>query len=126
MPDDDFDLSDFRFADGSPSVVPKTAQPNRRSRGTGPVKPFIVATPLGWESKAARLPGKVLHVARALRYLSGLAKTTSGIKMQSRVLSLFGVSHQSYNRGLKQLETAGLVTVERRQGQRPTVSILDE
>jgi len=126
MVDEDFDLGDFRIVDGSPSAAPKTARFNRRQPRRGPVRPFIVATPLEWETKAARLPGKALHVARALRYLSGLAKTNDGIKMQSRVLSLFGLSHQSYNRCLKRMETAGLVRVQRSPGQTPVVSILEE
>jgi len=126
MVNEDFDLGDFRIVDGSPCAAPKTARFNRRQLRRGPVRPFIVATPLEWETKAARLPGKALHVARALWYLSGLRKTTDGIKMQARVLSVFGVSHQSYNRCLKRMETAGLVRVERSPGQTSVVSILDE
>jgi hypothetical protein len=125
MVDEDFDLGDFRIVDGSPSAAPKTARSNRRPTRRGPIRPFIVTAPLDWEAEAARLPGKTLHVARALWYLSGLSKTRDGIKMQARVLSQFGVSHQSYNRCLKRLESAGLVRVERHAGQTPIVSILD-
>ncbi|MGO9122861.1 MAG: hypothetical protein ACLQPD_35230 [Desulfomonilaceae bacterium] len=46
--------------------------------------------------------------------------------MQAKVLALFGVSHKAYNRCLRLLETAGLVTVERFPGQTPVVSILDK
>ncbi len=125
MTDEDFDLADFRIVDTRPNSLPKGSRRYKRPR-RGPNRPFVVATPLEWESKAARLPGKTLHVARALWYISGLSKNKDGIKMQSRVLSLFGVSHQSYNRCLKLLETSGLVTVERHAGRTPIVSIVDE
>jgi len=124
--DEDFDLGDFRIADSGPKSLPKAAGSYKRTRRREPIRPFIVATPLEWESKAARMPSKALHVARALWYLSGLSKNKDRIKMQSRVLSIFGISHQSYNRCLKLLETAGLVIVERFPGQTPVVSILDE
>ena len=126
MADEDFDLDDFRIVDTRPKGLPKASRRYKRRRRGEPVRPFVVATPLEWESKAARLPGKTLHVARALWYLSGLSKNKDGIKMQSRVLSLFGVSHQSYNRCLRLLETSGLVTVERHAGRTPVVSIVDE
>jgi hypothetical protein len=124
---DDFDIAEFRIGNSRPPrthKAPKFQKSRRPDRG--PVKPFIKATPLEWEAAAARLPGKALHVARALRYISGLQKANNGIKMQSKVLSLFGVSHKAYNRCLKLLETAGLVIVERFPGQTPVVSILDE
>jgi hypothetical protein len=126
MADEDFNLSDFKIVESRQKDPPKAARLNKRTQGRGPIRGFFVASPLAWESEAARLPGKTLHVARALRYLCGLTKTTSGIRMQSRVLTLFGTSHQSYNRCLKRLESAGLVSVERRPGQTPIVSILDE
>jgi|WetSurMetagenome_2_1015567.scaffolds.fasta_scaffold682328_1 hypothetical protein len=124
---DDFDIAEFGIGNSrSPRIhkarrFQKTKRPDR-----APVKPFIKATPLEWEAAAARLPGKALHVARALRYISGLQKKNTGIKMQSKVLSLFGVSHKAYNRCLKLLESAGLVTVERLPGQTPIVSVLEE
>ncbi len=124
---DDFDIAEFQIGNRrSPRIhkaprFQKTKRPDR-----APFKPFIKATPLEWEAAAARLPGKSLHVARALWYISGLSKTSTGIKMQSKVLGLLGVSHKAYNRCLRLLQTAGLVRVQRSPGQTPVISILEE
>ena len=123
---DEFDIAEFCIGNSTSPRIHKSPRFQKTKRiDRASVRPFIVATPLEWETAAARLPGKALHVARALRYISGLTKTNNGIKMQSKVLALFGVSHKAYNRCLRLLETAGLVTVERFPGQTPVVSILD-
>lgn len=77
-----------------------------------------------WLIKAANLSGKILHVAIALFFISGLTKTNK-IKMQSARLKELGISRHAYSRALKELEDAHLVEVERKPGQTPTVTILD-
>lgn len=87
-------------------------------------RPFIRTTPLDWITSAARLPGKCLHVAQALWYISGLRKTRT-VKISSKILGLFGVSRHAYSRCLSAMERAGLVKVERRLGKTPLVTILE-
>ena len=80
--------------------------------------------PWRWLTKVANLSGKTLHVGIALKLLVGLKKTNV-VKMQSARLVELGVSRQCYSRALKELEDARLITVDRKPGQTPWVTILD-
>ncbi len=77
-----------------------------------------------WVCAASKLPGKTLNVAMGLLFIKGLTKSDK-VKMQGRLLHELSVSHQTYNKALRHLEEAGLVLVERRPGQTPTVTILN-
>jgi len=84
--------------------------------------PTSVRIPIGWLSAAARLPGKSLHTGVALWCEAGSA-TSSTIPL-SNVYSLdFGVDRNAKYRALAWLERAGLVTVERKLGRSPVVTI---
>jgi hypothetical protein len=86
-------------------------------------QPTSVQIPIGWLSAAARLPGKSLHTGVALWCEAGSA-TSSTIPL-SNVYSLeFGVDRNAKYRALAWLERAGLVTVERKIGRAPVVTIL--
>ena len=78
---------------------------------------------LKWISSAARLPGKALHVALALKFLEGLTRSRK-ISLSNRILVLFGVDRFAKARGLKELEKADLISVARKQGCSPVVTIL--
>jgi hypothetical protein len=91
--------------------VPKTALFLR-----GPV-------PLVWLGQAAALPGKTLHVAIALWWRHGMAKGQP-FKLTQKALEIFDVERDAASRGLARLEHAGLIQVERRPGQRPTIAIV--
>lgn len=81
--------------------------------------------PLPWISQASKLPGKALHVGLSLWYMSGLQKSNK-IKLTSKVYTdKFGVSRQAMYRALPQLEQAGLIAVERRQGKAFKVTVLE-
>jgi hypothetical protein len=80
--------------------------------------------PLEWIGKAACLPGRVLHVGLALWHVSALKKQNV-VKMQRKILELFGVSREVYKKGLDQLAAIGLVSVEPKPGATPIVTILD-
>jgi hypothetical protein len=80
--------------------------------------------PLAWLQRAARLPGKALHVALVLRYLSGLSKGLT-VKLPRCVLLEFGVGRSSADRGLRDLQRAGLVTVARHRGRHPVVTVVE-
>ena len=118
-----FDLEQFR-AHGNRAVPPTAPklkrQPLRRDGGRflrGPI-------PLSWLAPAAVLPGKALHVAIALWFLSGL-KRSSTVKLTGSLRSQFGILPDAGRRGLAALERAGLVFVERPPGCCPRVTILD-
>jgi len=81
--------------------------------------------PLNWLATAAGLSGKSLAVAVALRYRAGLEKSLDGLVASPQLLRRFGVSRYAGYRGLESLERAGLVSVERRTGRCPRVTIKD-
>jgi hypothetical protein len=88
-------------------------------------KPFLRGPiPLEWLSVAASLPGKTLNVAVALWWRHGMSKGTP-FKLTKTALTTLNVERDAERMGLARLEQAGLIQVERKAGQRPTISILD-
>ena len=81
--------------------------------------------PLAWLSEAAKLPGKTLNVALALLWRHGMARGKP-FKLTRMALKTLNVERDAASAGLARLEQAGLIQVERKPGQRPTVSILNE
>ncbi len=75
-----------------------------------------------WLSLAAKLPGKAFHLAVAIQWLAGMSSNQK-LKITAKALELLGVSKDAYRDGLRRLEEAELVSVERRVGQFPWVSI---
>lgn len=84
----------------------------------------IDAPAVVWLSTAARLPGKSLNVAVALWVLSVLQKSRV-IALSNVVSARFGLDRNSKYRGLAWLEQAGLVTIRRKLGRAPVVTLLD-
>jgi len=79
--------------------------------------------PLEWLGEAARLPGKTLNVAIALWWLHGMTKGKP-FKLTRKALDILNVKRDAAGAGLTRLEKAGLIQVDRKPGQRPTVTIL--
>jgi hypothetical protein len=75
-----------------------------------------------WLSRAARLPGKSLHVALAIWFAAGLTDNRE-VKLTGRLLAKFAVLPDAGRRGLRQLEQDGLVRVQRHRGRCPLVVI---
>jgi len=71
---------------------------------------------------AAGLPGRALHVALAALHEVKMSSSDSA-KLTAAALARFGVRGKTGSRGLAKLESAGLVTVERRRGRAPRVTI---
>lgn len=78
--------------------------------------------PMDWLDRAAGLPGKALNVAIALWWLYGMKKG-GAIKLTRQALKYLHVKRDAASDGLGRLERAGLIRVERRPGQRPTIEI---
>lgn len=86
--------------------------------------PFIKGPiPVGWISQAAALPGKALHLALAIQWLSGMNKGAP-VKVSKKALAHFCISTDAYRDGLKRLEAMGLIAVTRLPGQSPFVRVL--
>ena len=77
---------------------------------------------MDWISEAAKLPGKALHLAVAIQWLAGMGSPTK-LKITAKALELLSVSKDAYRDGLRRLEEAELISVERRVGQFPWVRI---
>ncbi|MEI6470901.1 MAG: hypothetical protein WCO72_15705 [Betaproteobacteria bacterium] len=83
--------------------------------------------PIDWLSRAAELPGKTLNVALAIWWLKGMTQSES-FKLTRKSLSLLCIKRDAASISLKRLEGAGLIKIQRRLGQRPTIfiNLLDE
>lgn len=80
--------------------------------------------PWAWLERAARLPGKALHVAIVLWLLAGLKRART-VALASKYLVKCEVGRHSAYRALLALERAGLVAVVRGRGRQPLVTLLD-
>jgi DNA-binding transcriptional ArsR family regulator len=80
--------------------------------------------PWVWLSAAARLPGRALHVAIELRLWAGIKKTRH-FALTISALTDLGVSRSAAYRGLVALEREGLVTIDRRRGRKPRVTVVE-
>jgi hypothetical protein len=77
---------------------------------------------LRWVCAAARLPGKPLAVAMAVMFKVGVERCDT-VAVSRKLLERFGVGRQAGYRGLKALEQAKLVEVERHRGRCPRVTV---
>jgi hypothetical protein len=78
--------------------------------------------PIDWLSSAARLPGKSLHVGIAL-WVMGTLRKSSIVPLTNITGRHFGLDRNAKYRGLSCLEQAGLVSVQRKLGRAPMVTI---
>jgi DNA-binding transcriptional ArsR family regulator len=77
---------------------------------------------LEWISRAANLPGKALTVGMMLWFLAGV-NPSKRFKPEKWLREGFGVGRTAFDNGLNALESAGLISVERRIGKTPLISI---
>lgn len=80
--------------------------------------------PLDWLTAAARLPGKSLQVAVAVWFLAGLHRSRV-VPLSNKISNRFGLDRNSKYRALAWLEERRLITVERKIGRAPIVTILE-
>jgi hypothetical protein len=79
--------------------------------------------PWPWIETAAKLPGKALAVGLALWRLAGAVKSNA-IRLSNAEVEALGIDRNAKSRAIRDLERAGLITVERRPGCAPRVTIL--
>ena len=131
-----FDVEELRLAGQKltlPKVVrsavsnkPATPSPDkkgapRHKKGVHFLKGPVL---LNWLARAACCRGKALHVAIILCYRAGLLKSDT-IKVPGWTAKKFGLDRHAKTRALKALEQAGLVSITRRQGCSPQVTLLE-
>ena len=115
------DLDRLRIPDvGWQYSAPLAQRKRSKRRGEflkGPV-------PIAWVERACALGGKAAALAWALRFKAGMSSNRP-IPATPRLLERFGMSSRSAYRALASLESAGLITVQRRRGASPLVTVLD-
>lgn len=85
--------------------------------------PFLKGPiPLPWLVVAGGLPGKALLVAVGIWYLAGLGKRMT-VKTTGRLWRELRLTRQAGYRGIKALEKAGLIAVERLPGRATVVTL---
>jgi hypothetical protein len=92
-----------------------------RARSTG--QHFLRGPiPWWWIARAAVLPGRAFVVGLAVWFWVGMTKAST-VRMSCRGFPVPGISRFAIYRGLLALERAQLVTVQRRRGHAPLVTI---
>lgn len=90
------------------------------------IKPYIGKVPLDWITRAAKLPGKTLHVALLILHTKGLSrKKGETFKVQTKLYEDFGITRQVYYRALKALEKNGLIHTEKRNGSLTKITVIE-
>jgi len=79
--------------------------------------------PLDWISTANALPGKAGAVGLALWFLVGLTASRT-VKLTGEILRIASCERKALYAALATLEAARLISVERRRGARPIVTII--
>lgn len=119
----DFNLEDLALPSGQKPKREETRPPPRHGKGEKFLKGPV---PWNWLAEASRSSGqgKGLHVANAIWFLVGMADKRT-IKLSHSVLREMGVNRNAAYRGLEKLEKTALISVDRRNGQSPIVTVLD-
>jgi DNA-binding transcriptional ArsR family regulator len=78
--------------------------------------------PWDWIIRASELPGRALIVGLCLWRLSGAVGNRT-VTLGNAELQPFGIDRAAKSRALTVLESAGLVTVERKRGRLPIVTL---
>lgn len=76
-----------------------------------------------WLAAAARLPGKALALAIAIQWRASIHPTDT-VVLTTMTTARFSISRDASYDGLRRLEEAGLILVQRYPGRHPTVTIL--
>ena len=89
-------------------------------------EPFIKGPiPCGWMTKAASIPRRnALVVGIVLWWLAGMRGSRSQLVLCVKRCFPFGLKRKGVERGLRDLESAGLIRVERRRGHCVRVELL--
>lgn len=115
------DLESYRYSDLAVGRRQPKPKPKRQSRA-----PFIRGPiPLAWIRAASSIPRRnALVVGLVLWYLAGLRSERVGLVLCVNRCEPFGLGRKAVERGLRDLEAAGLIRVERSVGQCARVDLI--
>jgi hypothetical protein len=104
--------------------LPRTFQRTGRATKQDVSGQYVPRIPLAWAIRAIALPGKAWGVGCLLWYRARVSGSTT-VTLTRAWLQEFGVDPETARRGLRQLEAAGLVCVERRGKRSPQVTLIE-
>ena len=115
-----FDINKFRIPgkNFNPREPQNKSEPKKKKIGSfikGPI-------PLYWIKKALKLAPCAIRIGMVLWYISGLRKNETFI-LSNVMLKKFDIGRHTKYRGLKLLEEAGLIEIEKRFKKNPKVTI---
>jgi hypothetical protein len=115
-------LEEFSLSDAEARAP---GQPPQKRRPTPVHEERFLRGPISWPwlVRAARLPGRALHVALVLQQQKGWRGCDSFTFTLTRVREL-GLDEQAARRGLRELEAARLIALARKPGRGLLVTIL--
>jgi hypothetical protein len=120
---DPFDPDALRLS-GANFDAPRPLVPPRLPRHRPGEKFLRGPIPWDWLQHAARLRGSALHAAVLLWFEAGCRKSQT-VSINLTRAAEFRLSPDTMSRALRELETAGLVSVQRPPGRCLQVTILD-
>jgi len=102
--------------------LPATTSPISSIKLTRPNPRRVVD--LDWLARAAKLPGKTLHVACAIWFVVSLHRTPT-IRLAPYALRMFGASRDCCYDSLRRLADAELIVLSARRGRLPRLTVVD-
>jgi len=117
------DLEKFRYSQDGFGNVGNSPKTKRKAK---PVGAFIRGPiPMDWLAKASQIPRRnALLVGLMLFHLAGLRSERIGLVLCVERCKPFGLGRKAVQRGLAELESNGLVRVDRGAGRCPRVDLL--
>jgi DNA-binding transcriptional ArsR family regulator len=117
-----WDPNRLRLDPSTTTALPAGARAGRRA---STIRGKFIAGPVdvSWVCQASRLGVKALLVGLALWHLKGLRRDNSFI-VSNLMLQEWGIEPDAKRRALRALETAGLISVERRGKRSPRVTLI--
>lgn len=102
--------------------LPATTSPISSIKLTRPNPRRVVD--LDWLARAAKLPGKTLHVACAIWFVVSLHRTPT-IRLAPYTLRMFGVSRDCCYDSLRRLSDMEMIVLSTRRGRLPRLTVVD-
>jgi hypothetical protein len=115
-----FDADKFRIAEEDIDSI--ESKKKYLPKKGGIVKFIRGPIPLPWITEAVKLSPCALRISMVIWYVRGLRKSET-IILSNKMLKEFNLDRHTKYRGLKLLEGAGLIEVERRFKKNPMVTI---
>jgi hypothetical protein len=119
----ELDVEAMRVLPSAATTSRPAARPPLRRKSTGRFLKGPI--PLAWLAAAARQPGRALHVGIAVWFLAGMKRDRT-VALSPSVLAELGVNRHAAYRAVGALERANLLSVSRKCGRAPIVSVIGE